>query len=426
MRYIITAKAVFPEGISSKQSGIDQTDALCRDGRGYIVLRGTSLAGFLRSEFSRFVSAKAAKNWFGSAADADALAGYQSSRIQVENIVLAKPETQSAIRTHNAVDRKTGSVTDSALFQVETAPAGVQGSLVLHIDACSAEVEQADVKDEVQKVLGTLVKILESGPTLGGNRNRGIGRLQVEDLKVMQYDISKKNEYATWIDDRIAINRGNNPQTGKPWTPSVFFESKYTSESIKVEWLLPAGQDILVATGQEGEFTGIPSSEFHNNGDECWILPGSTFRGVFRSWILRLLKIRERDNKLVEGSESPEDLVDALFGTLEGRGRIHFSNAYSPQKAKDSDTQERTHVAIDAFSGGAIDSALFKNKVLCGPMQFSMTISLQNATELERELLRLTMKAVHEGVLSLGSSKASGWLQVESTSLKDWEVSHGS
>lgn len=120
--------------------------------------------------------------------------------------------------------------------------------------------------------------------------------------------------------------------------------------------------------------------------------------------------------KRLDYQQNPEGLNDPildLFGSLYKRGRIHFADAFSIKPVDAKNTQLRTHVAIDRFSGGANEGMLFDNTVLIGDVQFNLRIAI-DAPELDEiAWLEKTLKALHLGVLSIGSSKGSGRLKVK-------------
>jgi len=77
--------------------------------------------------------------------------------------------------------------------------------------------------------------------------------------------------------------------------------------------------------------------------------------------------------------------------------------------------QERAHVAIDRFSGGANEGAFFSNHVLvASDLTFSTDITLEAPKEKEVQWLVKTLRALHLGILSVGSSKSGGHLEIRS------------
>jgi hypothetical protein len=74
-------------------------------------------------------------------------------------------------------------------------------------------------------------------------------------------------------------------------------------------------------------------------------------------------------------------------------------------------------VAVDRFSGGANEGALFFNQVLTGTrLVFPITMVLSSPREKEVQWLVKTLRALHLGILSVGSSKSGGRLEIKSIS----------
>jgi CRISPR/Cas system CSM-associated protein Csm3 (group 7 of RAMP superfamily) len=216
---------------------------------------------------------------------------------------------------------------------------------------------------------------------------------------------------------------------------------------------IPRGEDILVGDGQETDYALKPQSVIFADGTEHWRIPGSSLRGIIRGWMTRLAvrdgaKVRDSieqwyeyyDNKDIKEynpdhagwgfveekdrgkyQKSPGLLNDPildLFGSMYKKGRIHIGDSFS-ETAKDKDVQDRMHVAVDRFSGGANEGALFNNQVLAGKnLSFPVTISLTFPTKDEIKWLVKTLRAIHLGILSVGSSKSSGRLEIKSISAK--------
>jgi hypothetical protein len=72
----------------------------------------------------------------------------------------------------------------------------------------------------------------------------------------------------------------------------------------------------------------------------------------------------------------------------------------------------RAHVAVDRITGGASEGFFFTNSVLSGEVKFPVTITVQDPGEDEVRWLRSTLRALHVGILRVGSSKAGGRLRL--------------
>ena len=393
--YRISGVVKFPEGLAAGESRGANAIEIARNGEGLPVLRGTSLAGVLRNGLREAgVPDKSICFWFG-----DKLEGkndFKASQIVVADVVLNAGEQTPETRMHNQVDRKTGSVADTALFGVEMLPPQTKGQLLIYVIP----------RDEqpAENILRALEGVFATTLLLGGNRNRGIGRMDASDVKCYAFDCSTVDGFAKWQDVRYADRSGLEPNLSGCAPVSFGAESTQFVKNYKVMFKIPRGEDISVGYGKnlDGD-TCAPQYVYEANGTKKWRIPGSTFRGVIRSWMTHLA--------VTEGA-GEEPILD-LFGTLEKRGRIHFTDAYCLADPKENSEQSRAHVAVDRFSGGSVQGALFFSNVLVGNCAFEMNVSFVDPNAKVLEWLKKTLLAIHLGVISVGSSKASGLLEIE-------------
>ena len=393
--YRISGVVKFPEGLAAGESRGANAIEIARDGEGLPVLRGTSIAGALRSSLREAgVPEKSISFWFG-----DKLEGkndFKASQIVVADVILDAGKQTPETRMHNQVNRKTGSVADTALFGVEMLPPQTSGRLLIYVIP----------RDEqpAENILRALEGVFATTLLLGGNRNRGIGRMDASDVKCYEFDCSTVEGFAKWQDIRYADRSGLKPDLSGCAPVSFGAESTQFVKNYKVMFKIPRGEDISVGYGKnlDGD-TCAPQYVYDASGAKKWRIPGSTFRGVIRSWMIRLA---------VKDGAGEEPILD-LFGTLEKRGRIHFADAYCLADPKKNGEQRRDHVAIDRFSGGSVQGAKFSSKVLVGNCAFEMDVSVVAPKANELEWLKITLLAIHLGVISIGSSKASGLLEIE-------------
>lgn len=494
IRYIyrISGDIYFPEGIMPGEGRQSNVLSVARDGLGRPILRGTSLAGALRSEYSALFSKKDFKlpdnikgeeynhkksvdYWFGRPLESKDDVS-EDSRVIVADMVLYTGKSRETVRTHNIVNRHTGVVIDHGLFSMESLPPGTSAKLLIYInprnslkygsDTQSSDKNSTDDTSSADRsfandsffdetlILEALRNILGSGITLGGNRNRGVGRLVCKDancktnLVLHRFDITSSEGYAKWMNARYADRAGKDVSGGEE------FELKSQSEDFVIDLTLaiPRGEDIVVGYGATMEHQQEPQIVMKADGIHYWRIPGSTFRGVFRGWMSRLAvldgyKLRddatgymkkyysdelkageleysgenigwgfiEKENRkfFQESPDSLNDPIMYLFGSLYKKGRIHFTDGYSIEPADiNKDTQIRAHVAVDRFSGGANEGMLFDNRVLIGDIRFQSRITINNPTDYEIKWLEKSLKALHLGILNFGSSKGAGRLEI--------------
>jgi CRISPR/Cas system CSM-associated protein Csm3 (group 7 of RAMP superfamily) len=235
--------------------------------------------------------------------------------------------------------------------------------------------------------------------------------------------------------------------------------------SIRVK--VPRGEDILVGDGQGLDVEIEPQRVFCADGTERWKIPGSSLRGIIRSWMTRLAardpayrnqvndswqnwsqngeevkgddllwgygtaheEQRERTQRLHDerNSADMEEIVACpimrLFGSGYSKGRIHISDALSNNPLQSTDQHLRAHVAVDRITGGANDGFFFQNNVLTGKPEFPFTITIQHPEEHEVIWLLSALRAIDVGVIRIGSSKAGGRLALAANPIARGEYS---
>jgi len=439
----ITAKVVFPEGVAPGAGSSSNKHLVAKNGKGEMVLRGSALAGVLRTAYAYKMGVKpqdeTVVQWFGAGAEKEV---EKSSFVQIAD---APIDCQSINeRTHNMINRHTGAVAKGALISLEAIPPMAVAALCLTLKPGAAE------RDLYTSFISDLVGIIGNDLLVGGNSNRGIGRMKVAgDVYLRTFDLDTIEGAADFMDAEYGERKNGVELTGQK---QPVLENK-DQLSICLELGIPRGEDLLVGDGQETDYALKPQSVIFADGTKHWRIPGSSLRGIVRGWMTRLavrdgFDIRDSVEQWYElaGEEAskgykpdlagwgfverkdrdkyqnaPELLNDPildLFGSMYKKGRIHIADSFS-QTAKDTDVQDRMHVAVDRFSGGANEGALFSNQVLIGKsLNFPVTLSVTAPTEFEIKWLIKTLRALHLGILHIGSSKGGGRLEIKSISAK--------
>jgi len=441
--YKLTAVVIFPEGIAPGAGEEFNTKILAQNGKGQYLIRGTAMTGVLRHNCKNQQSLAQQENtidtdyWFGTGSENDV---DSSSKIMISDIVL---DCESAtLRTHNLINRHTGAVAKGALYSLESLLPGTTGKLSLTIQ----EDEQS-----AKPMIDSLMTILFSQLLVGGSSNRGIGRMEIQDeIYLQEFDLNSVEGMSTWLDTQYKERKIGISLEGE----KTSLTSPQNKLQINIKFGIPRGEDLLIGNGQESDFAAQPQKTTLMNGDEYWRIPGSSLRGVIKSWMTRLAardgyNIKDSNdnwNTCTENEDYKPDLIGwgfkskeerkkyqgdpvlindpilDIFGSMYKKSRLHISDSYSSKPIKKTDTQERIHVAIDRFSGGANEGALFKNKVLINQKDtFSTTITFQKPKAEEIEWLIKTLRAIHLGIITLGSSKSSGRLEIKSILAKGIE-----
>jgi len=429
----LTVPITFPSGVrmgEGKTRGNLLTQA--RDGSGQFVLRGTALAGAIRHAMHAidFDQTKAFSNWFGSSNDGSN--ELIASRIKFADSRLSAGKSSSngiGIRNHIAIDRHRGAPIDGGLFSMECLPPGTSTTLVVIVECMNEDADAAKL------LLQSITGLFEEGIVLGGSGARGIGRAVISAEAIWnQWDLTDLDQHAEWLDASFRLRCDGSSLPGTPLDGKVFDAQQL---SIQLKLAVPRGQDFLIGDGQGIEFDIEPQQIVTAAGDNRWLLPGATLRGLFRAYVTRLAA---RDGHFVAdsyqqwqernanpqfipnltgddiaygfASESERDEyhktpnsipchVMRLFGSAYAKGRIHIADAVSSGYSV-RDAQVR-------ISGGANDGFLFDNQTLVDG-EFIVNITVKNPTEEDANWIIQTIRAVDMGLIRVGSSKGAGRL----------------
>lgn len=469
--YYFEIPLVFPAGLAP---GAGRTAGnllmLSKDGQDRPVLRGTAIAGVLRHAWAKLHGLDPASlghdnelaEWFGYALGDDASENGahhdRPSPLRISDAVLnlsmlaEKSDLAETDRMHNSIDRHRGAVRGQALFSIKALPPGTTTNLVgqLHCD-CPSEAAET--------FLAELVSLIDAGLTFGGHGARGLGMgTRNGTASCRLFDLGSVEGHAAWLDASWQWRKS--PDAKLSSGESVTLATLDNPERIlrvKARLVVPRGQDICIGSGQGGQYDIEPQRVLSADGQLRWRLPGSSLRGVFRAWINRLaardsgtdspVDTVDRFQREIESNANPADAgwlyhskeirtenqrkldngdaletvatcpVARLFGSLYGAGRIHISDAISSQPAQEStdeaDLQHRRHVAVDRVTGGANEGFLFDHGALQAGTTFDFEMRVETPSDQEARWLAETLRALHMGLIRVGSSKSSGRLALQ-------------
>lgn len=258
---------------------------------------------------------------------------------------------------------------------------------------------------------------------IGGKSTRGLGRLKALEKKTISFHLPE--QAARWIEFDLynnAVMTAAEP-TESGWT--VWDESKLLStKERQCHILLTLKQEgpvtvrtysTEVAKKKEGE--NVPSApdykqlaytEKNSQGErEVAVIPGTSWAGVFRHSMAQYLGM--------DWKSACKEL-EKLFGTI-GNGRAEkITEPAMKSKILFSETYLRngkfklvSRNAIDRFSGGTADTALFTEKMYYGGEGGMLEITIPISIESKfMKALAASIADLHEGFMAVGGSVAIG------------------
>ncbi|NJO81992.1 MAG: hypothetical protein HC828_03830 [Blastochloris sp.] len=387
-----------------------------------VVLAGTSLAGALRDYLRtrehghRTQEPEAqeadtrhlmAENLFGGRKqDPD---GDQSPLI-IDDV--RSQQAAAIVRDGVAIDDTTRTAADQKKFDIELLPAGTTFDIRLEL----ALPEDTDQQQQLKTALALALHGLAKGEiALGARTSRGLGRCEVGKWTVTTYDLTEPSGLVAWLasDYREWGYQPSRTVIGDAWTvlgvtDGALPDNRHTLQLCAYFTL---ASPLLV--GGDGPLSGAVSQPdaTHIHGDAGPIVPGSSLAGALRSRAVRIVNTLG----LADGAK----LIEQLFGSSMQQNGEHGNRATQRSQKQRSrlrvtesqltDTRSlvQHRVAIDRFTGGAFETALFSEApVTAGTLK--LEIQLDDPVDHEIGLLLFLLKDLWTGDLRLGGTQSIG------------------
>ncbi|MBQ8317611.1 MAG: hypothetical protein IJX85_04675 [Lachnospiraceae bacterium] len=354
---------------------------IARDSSGVPYIPGTSLAGVYRSLFDDAVADK----YFGYVEDFSGVT--QASRIITYDATLQDKSYFVKKRDCVGLDEWRTAITGNK-FDFEVLEPGVKFVTYMEQDVYQDDVCLADVIADAW----TRDRIL-----LGAKTMRGHGRVKDVKISAKAFDMTDSADVQAWLDFDMYDYKCW--QGDCQWVKDAELCSAYDSDDIGMELSLDLIQEgplvirVYTTDVSKDENKSLPDyNQITYTKGNVPFIPGTSWAGVFRHRLQELGKVN----------------VESYFGTHKGdkcKSRISFSES----AIVDSKFKEISRNAIDRFTGGTVQSALFKEKVVYGG-KTSLKITVKGDCDAAfRESLASAIIDLHMGFLTVGGEGSIGY-----------------
>ena len=411
--------------------------AVCLDQHKKPYLPASSLRGFLAQVAEYHLQPNDCKELFGFMDEKDEEQAGQAGQLYVYDAMLCRAaifeteytqpkqkfaqkkfnETHTLLRSATSLNPILGVVDEHHLFHLQVVPAGSVFSVKIMLN-------QVD-----EKKLTLVLKLLTGwdGSTqsaLGAGGGKGHGRIKwdLEQVKVLDSDNLKK-----WLaSDQDSLK--DHYQVLKE-IPPLDPLPQPTGLQVKFD-LIPHGSFLLndptyVDTGAEG----TPKIAYSRTPAGHALIPATALRGWVRGRVRRILLtlLLQQKPELAQAIEKSDklvkELVDEIFGHEGQRGKVWFDDAVSAGVAERC---SQTFNAVDRFTGGVADTALFSVEgARCEKLSGAVWLR-KSLKAWQKGILLLVVRDMLEGELGLGWGKSRGYgsfsveLTVRKQSIKNY------
>ena len=276
-----------------------------------------------------------------------------------------------------------------------------------------------DKEDENFKII--LSQLLNNTFRIGSGTRNGFGEIEVVDLQTKTLDLSNSDDLGKYLDKSSALN-------------SNFWSSDYSKPEIvtngddwiKYELILKPDDFFLFGSGfgdDEADMTPVKGKKVDwSSGkgelqENLVLIPATSVKGALSH---RVAFYYNKLNRYFAGNPDAKaggdnKAVQDLFGyesqdeKIQQRGNLIFSDIIEQKAIKEKILD---HVSIDRFTGGAIESALFTEKVNYAKGQDFTMIILAKKDALEgdkvEDAFEEALNDICTGMLPLGGGVNRG------------------
>ncbi|MFT3861387.1 RAMP superfamily CRISPR-associated protein [Micropruina sp.] len=370
------------------------------DGRGSAFLPATSLVGSLRRHLD-----DDHELWLGSAESSDDDPGTPSP-LRCLGAVLETPESITT-RMTTAIDAKRRAASQHMLREEEVVPATEVNPTIVHwflqLDSATAGLD-------------SLIERLSTwAPVVGRRRSSGQGDAFVRSVHCAELDLDDSAHLTWWLGARHTWDGASEADQPPGWkradAPSPGTIQHRPERVLEIDFTVE--EPLHLGCGKPIKKAG--QKTVHRTG---FRVPGSSWKGLFRHRVEHILRVRGY------GEEECTRIVGDLFGTGRASGASKDEGERGILRFRDSDlvgsrTVERTHVAIDRVTGGALDrsgngdgagGALFAVEAIAPGATVKLQIDASDSPdELGVLLLEHVVRDIDDRLIGVGGLTSRGY-----------------
>ena len=371
---------------------------LLRDADGQPFIPGASIAGAARSflaqqskpwaEYQKGDEGQILKRLFGGAGDKDTM-----SALIVADATCASEQAATSIRDGVRVDNRSGSAAEGAKFDVEVVERGAEFELGLE-----CVIREGDDKSDLEKLFLALLHGFKTGDIrLGARTRRGYGHGKVASWEIHDLQMNYPRDVMTWLRDDVWSRPASN------LTPHPLPSDQRQYFCLEADFILRTS---LLIRSSPSDPEAPDMVHLHSAGEP--VVPGTSFAGAFRhraSLIATTIGWSENAVSEIFGPVHEKEAKDSQEGLWASRVWIE------ERLVKNVESRWQNRVAIDRFTGGSLQSALFNEKPVFpqeSTSHLKLRLTLEEPDDAEIGLLFLTLRDFWHGHAALGGETSNG------------------
>lgn len=409
----IVIEAQTPLKVGSNKSDFLQDAPIQRDWNNLPMILGTSIAGVLRKDFNGDV-----KDIFGQDEGSQVIfsnallvdeKGEVCEKLLLQKTPFLKIFEHIPIREHTAINAK-GVAKDTGKYDEEVVYKGTRFKFSIEF-----------LKDDQAKFQEIFTLLTSKSFRLGGGSTKGFGKFKIVEIKTAYLAL---DGYTSSLNQNIGKAISLTPTNSNYITyllklkPDDFFMfgSGFGDSDADMTPVLEQVVDYAKATLTEQQVL-IPASS----------IKGAIAHRTAYHYNKKMLELGKDHTKTGENNDAvkaifghKKELVDDKKTELGQKGKMLISDCFKPLQ---NNTKTFDHVAIDRFSGGGIDGALFQEKTIAKNGEndwYEIEILLHEDIQNEElEAFESALLDITKGMLPLGGATTKGHGVFSGTVLRD-------
>ncbi len=374
--YKIEFELASPMTIGTGENQFTDKD-IARDSKGIPYIPGSALAGINRSFFE---DGDIKNNYFGMISmDKKAIESriiFYDAKMCSDTYVVSKRDSVALDSYKTAID--------GAKFDMEILEPGVK--FVTYIEQNYLNEGDRAIGDELVK------HWLQEEVYIGAKTMRGYGAVQNVSVKKKVFCFEKETDVNDWLAFEMYEE-----SAWENVTPEIQ-PNEEQEYAIRLELKQVGGISIRKYTTKAAENDKNPIPDYeqlcvHNKDISLPVIPGTSWAGAFRHRMLQL--IPDLDQK-------------ACFGLVNLEEKVKSNIRFSETQIINATEKIHSRNAINRFTGGTVDGALFTEKTYYGGETTLVISFVKNPTADVKAALAAAVADLHNGFLAVGGLTAIG------------------
>ncbi|NUM36375.1 MAG: CRISPR-associated protein [Candidatus Brocadiae bacterium] len=434
LRYTIrlVIEADTPLAIGSGENDMITDSPVCIDCNFLPMIQGTTMTGVLRHQLQETLDEKIVNDIFGfqekdkgegsriiiSSAHILDEYGKVIEGLKHPNDIEASPYLlalkQLPVREHCKINHR-GVAVEHGKFDNQVVFKGVR--FCFEIELIGTKEDEAYWKTILETIASPVFRI-------GGGTRKGFGKLKIVSIESKIYDLKNAEDRKAYLAKSSSLNspfgekiEKVSPQKNQHWKKYILtispestwiFGSGLSDDEAD---MTPVYEKIVEWKNGKASFTDrkilVPATSVKGAISHRVAYHYNRFTGIFADQI--------DAEKISQHIGEENKAVKALFGCAKdsksGKGQIGnaiFSDIFIEDN---KETKIFNHVSIDRFTGGAMDSALFDEKVLVQKKSITWEIFVKETAIDDNNIKKAweaTLEDISKGMLPLGGSVMRG------------------